>query len=440
MMSNDSMYYPGTLTQMFSEGYAENIYDHKELMPNYLYQAKYAYPDDTATYESVFYAEDFVPFAAFLSQNAYKYTMGYCVRQDFLDKVGMKAEDIVTWDDLETAFKAIKTEIDTVEFPMWVAGTLESTGYWQFACSFDTTSQIVSISLPPAFVKDGKVQLGCVAEGDKGLLEKLNSFYTQGLINPDWQAYIYAALFSARTYNNEVAYQTMSASSIAEANASTADPNCNWVPIMKPLQTKDQVLHIGNAGARTSAGNLAFACKNHDLELCMKWVDFHYAPNGWELFSYGPEGLVCEKVDGKWRNTDWALNNPDGIPFSGLMAVYTVGSLVEAGMAAFDVSMLNDSSEMAYYAIDAWTSWMDTHYDKAYLYPTGARLSEEQDEELGKYQGDVITYIVENYSAFIVGNKPLSEFDAYIAQANTLGLQEILAVYQECYDDYLASK
>ena len=325
---------------------------------------------------------------------------------------------------------------------MWVAGTLESTGYGQFNTSFDTTAQIVSISLPPVFVDgNGKVQMGCCAEGDRGLLEKLNSFYKQGLMNPDWQSYIYAALFSARTYGNEVAYQTMSAGSIGEADSYSSDPNCNWVAIQKPLQTADQILHIGNSEGRTSAGSLSFSCKNHDLELCMKWVDYHYSPEGWPLFAYGPEGIVCEKdASGNWKNTDWALNNPDGIPLSGLISVYTVGSLVEAGMAPYNVAMLNPNGELAEAAIQSWTSWMGTHYDKAGNYPTGARLTVEQNEELGKYQGDVITYIVENYSAFLVGNKPLSEWDAYINQLNNMGLNEILAVYQERYDDYLAGK
>ena len=439
IMSNASMYYPGSPLQAIEDEYLVNIYDYKDFMPNYLYEVKNS-GVDAATYEAVFFAEDVVPYAYCLTKNAPQIEMGYCIRQDWLDKLDMKADEIVTWDDLENALGLIKSNIDTCEFPMWLSGTLEATGNWQFN-SFGNLSQIVTISLPPVFLKDGSVVLGCTTDGDRQLVTKLNSFMNAGLINPDWSSYIYAALFSNRTYNNEVAYQTMSAAGIVEANKLTADPNCDWAPIQKPLVTADQVMHVGSIRTRIGAGNVAFAVKNTNLELAMKWMDYRYSPEGWELYAYGPEGKITEiGEDGKRRNTEWALNNPDGIPLSGLVGVYTIGALVEAGISASDVQLLHEGGAKPLAAVASWTTWMNEHYDAADAYPLGARLNSEQQDALRIYSSDIITYIAENFSAFIDGSRNVNEWDDYVATLNTLGLQDILDLYQDAYDDYLAKQ
>ena len=141
---------------MVEDGYFANIFDFAEYMPNYLYQATYANPSDRDTYESVFYSDDVVPVAWLLWSTDIVVDTGYCVRQDWLDKIGKKAEDIVTWDDLEETLLQIKSVIDTCEFPMWLSSMIEINNYWQFN-SFDNLSVITTINLPPIILdKNGK--------------------------------------------------------------------------------------------------------------------------------------------------------------------------------------------------------------------------------------------------------------------------------------------
>ena len=49
-------------------------------------------------------------------------------------------------------------------------------------------------------------------------------------------------------------------------------------------------------------------------------------------------------------------------------------------------------------------------------------------------------YIAENYGNFLVGNTSFDAWDTYQATLDQLGRQEVLAVYQEAYDDYMARK
>ncbi len=438
MVCYATAYYPGTPAQMVEDGYFANIYDHKDWMPNYLYQSKWADPEDKATYEAVFYEEELVPIAWSMFEGPGVTDTGYCVRQDMLDKVGLKAEDLKTWDDFYSAIKTVKNEIDTVEFPLWLSSMIETGNYWQFN-SFENISVITTIAIPPVYFRDGEMTIGCTSEGDKQFAEFMSKLFAEKLVNPDWQGYFFGMAFMPHTLNNETFWQSLGAGSIVDTNNQCTDPNCNWVPVQKPLVTEDQVIHAGTIRSRTATGNCCFASKNTDLELCMKWYDYRYSPAGWELFAYGPEGLVVEKgADGVRRNTEWALSNPDGIDLSGLLSLYTASRMVEGGLCAYDAQLLNDSGSIALDAIDFWTKIDEEHFDKTGCLPVGVRLSTDQSEEVGKYRADLITYVAETFASFVDGSAPLSEWDNYQKTLDQLGRNEVLAVYQEAYEDYLA--
>ena len=438
MMHYATAYYPGTPLQMVEDGYFVNVLDYKDCVPNYLYQSKYKYPDDRATYEAVFYEEDVIPAVWSLSKDPIVTDVGWGVRADMLAKIGKKPEDLKTWDDFHEALVGIKSAIDSVEFPMWVSSMIESNHYWQFN-SFENISVVTLIDLPMFYYRDGELVMGCSSEGDRQFAEYMSGLFAEKLVNPDWQAYFFATFYD-KTYNNETFWQGIQPT-YKDTNAKTADPNCDWQPVGKPLVTEDQVVHAGTVRNRTSAGNICIATKNHDVELCLKWCDFRFAPNGWELFAYGPEGLIIEKLpDGTRRNTEWALNNPDGMEMAGLISIYTSSRMTEALLTVLDTQYLNENGKFALEAVEFWTEFDRQHYDRAGALPVGVRLSTEQSEECNKYRADIITFVAEQYSSFIDGSKPISEWDAYQKQLDQMGRQEVLALYREAIEDYNAKR
>ena len=439
IMTNAISYYPGTPVEMVEEEYFVNIYDYRELMPNYLYHSTYAYPNDVDTHTSVFYYEDFIPVVYCMSIVSGEMIGGFCFRGDYLDKVGLKSEEIVTWDDLEDALTRLKVGIDTVEYPMWIAQTIEMQKYWQFV-SLDSMTAISSSALPPMYVKDGEIKFGCTTPEDKVLMTKLSDWYSKGLINPDWAGYTIPADFSDHMNNSEIAYQYQGATTLRDAIVHNIDPNCTWVVAQKPLLEPNQKIHIGNSLGRTGTGNCSFATKNNNLELCMKWIDYRYSPEGYELYTYGPEGVVCyTDENGERHNTEFALNNPDGLALSWLVFIYSMDAFVDPALADTNTKLFNPDGDMARAAIAEWTEWLHEHYDAAWLYPKGARLTSEQSEELGEYRSNVVTYIAENFTSFMDGSKSLDEYDSYVESVYDIGLREIIEIYQTCYDDYMAS-
>jgi len=430
-------FYNGTPIEMVEDGYFVNIYDYRQYMPNYLYQTTYLYPEDKDTHDSVFYYEDFIPAAYGLNVKIGESIGGFCFRQDWLDEVNMVTDDIVTWDDFYDALTRVKSVIDSCEYPLWLSQTLEMAKYWQFQ-SFGSLTAIPTTSLPAVYIKDGKVQLGCTTNEDKALMEKLNEFYKAGLINPDWSGYALPADFTNHTSNNEIACQYHGATGLADAKKMSVDPGCNWQPIQKPLLSEDQILHVGNSKGRVATGNCSFAAKNTNLELAMKWIDYRYSPEGWELYAYGPEGVVCyTDENGERHNTDWAVNNPDGLQLTWLVFIYSLDAFVEPGITTTENKLLHPGGEPARKAITYWTDWLNEHYDASGVYPVGARLTLEQSETLKGVRTDVVTFIAENFSSFLDGSKSFSEWDSYVEGLNNIGLKTIIDVYQEAYEAYL---
>jgi putative aldouronate transport system substrate-binding protein len=117
--------------------------------------------------------------------------------------------------------------------------------------------------------------------------------------------------------------------------------------------------------------------------------------------------------------------------------LYGINSLaehgLEDGMRKYAYPGGERLVEMHYY-------WNDYDYDGAYKWPIGVSFTQEQTDEVNKYLSDLTTYISENYLGFLDNSKPLSEWDEYVAGLYQLGWAEVLAVYQEAYDAYIAEQ
>ena len=56
--------------------------------------------------------------------------------------------------------------------------------------------------------------------------------------------------------------------------------------------------------------------------------------------------------------------------------------------------------------------------------------TEEELDTIDTYSSDIETYTSENYLLFITGARDLSEFDSYVATLESMGINEIRAIYQ----------
>jgi putative aldouronate transport system substrate-binding protein len=267
----------------------------------------------------------------------------------------------------------------------------------------------------------------------------LNQWFADGLIDPSWTSYDNNTMFTDKITTSQVGYVYMSPGEVSGYEMTTTDsPDCQWVPIHKPLLTPDQTVHVGGEKARIFYGSAIVSQKCENIPLAVTWIDWRYSPEGYMVVSYGPEGTLWEKDEnGNMVATESALNAPDALPFAWACMLYGLNALAEPGMEATARKYIVPGGDRLL-AMHAF--WDDYNYDGAYKWPTGAKFTEDQTEEMNQYSSDIITYISENYTAFVDGSKPLSEWDAYVSQLRSLGVDRVIEIYQEAYDTFMASQ
>ena len=66
----------------------------------------------------------------------------------------------------------------------------------------------------------------------------------------------------------------------------------------------------------------------------------------------------------------------------------------------------------------------------------------EENEEIAQYEQDFLTYAQETALKFMTGSLELNDanWDDYVATCESMGINEIIAVYQNAYDQYLAGE
>lgn len=111
---------------------------------------------------------------------------GVVTRGDLLDKIGMKKEDIKTFDDWDKMLRGMK-EQDGVIAPLAlsVIGDMGISNVIGAGFGIDATYENGSYVGLPLFVVDGEIQFGFLTDAYDRYLETLSTWYRDGLIIQD---------------------------------------------------------------------------------------------------------------------------------------------------------------------------------------------------------------------------------------------------------------
>ncbi len=431
IMSHGITYYGKSIKDAIDEEWFANIYDYKEYAPNYFYQVK-ALDNDTVT-NSVYYDKTTVGwFYGILTDPTP--TTGWCVREDYLDDLGLTWKDIVTYDDIHDMLTRFKVELG-VDWPMEVFQGIEMVpGY--FASGYNTATLLNAYGMPYTKVIDGKIQFTLTTEDDKAAVSMLSQWYQEGLIDPGWPGYIGNDDMMNYITNGETAYVSMTPSQINDYIIQSPDPDTRWTSLTRPVLYEGQKLMYGQSLSYLTYGTSSLSAKCENLPLAITWCDWFYSQEGHEYSSWGPEGIVWEyDENGEKTLTDFVLHHPEGLGAQWVLLMYSANNLGDATLFSQARSYAYDGGREL---LEMTQRWVIDGYEGEYDVPTGFRLTDDESEQLNTYTGDLATYINENYSAFFVGERPMSEWDSYIDGMNAMGMNEVLNIYQTAFDAFLA--
>jgi hypothetical protein len=129
-----------------------------------------------------------------------------------------------------------------------------------------------------------------------------------------------------------------------------------------------------------------------------------------------------------------ALNSPMGEGVSTKLYKYTWFDGV--GMGDFKRLWQGFIGTPAEAALDAYNVWNKDSND--YMLPAALTMTAEEGQEYSTTYGDIRTYVYEMIPQFIIGSKPISDFDSFVNQVKSMGIDRCIGIQQNALDRYNA--
>lgn len=408
---------------------AEIIYDlaqYKDLMPNY-----FSIVDGNEQYAKETYTDDGAMGLAYCLNSKQVIESGLVMRQDWLEELGMEAP--VTYEDFEDVLKAMH---DAYGGTLWLS-YLGDDITKSFSAGFGITA--FNLGSETYFQQvDGQVQFCPLEEGYLEYVTLMNQWYQDGLLYPDFVSGTSTTTCDPSLMaNGTISMVSCPAGFIEQFYAVAGDENFELVASARPVKQEGDVIHQGSAVGMTSTNGFSIATSISDddpnFEILLKWLDYWYTQEGSDLANYGVEGVSYNRnEDGTVEFTELMTNNPDGLAFNLCMNRYVL----------FVGSFVNDNTRTAVNYNDKQAEsveiWTESAGDGAYVYPMAISMTAEESEEFSSAYSDIATYVESQTLGFITGSVPLSEYDSFCDTIESMGIDDLTEIYQNCLDRYNA--
>jgi len=347
---------------------------------------------------------------------------GLMIRKDWLDDLGLDVPH--TASEWETVLQGFKDEKGAVA-PL---GMINGIGWYGggYNCSAGTFGSFS--------VRDGKVVYNDISDDTRAFVKLLNGWYEKGLIDQDYTSKPFSFGDPAMIASGQTgAWMAMYTTADTYA-AMSDDPDFEVVGVLPPMPDNGEqgklgfaFSYISNAGTSISAD-----CKNK--EVAMAWLNYLFTEEGSLLANYGIEGdtyVIGE--DGEPQFTEKMTNNPEGMTLATAMSYYTNPS----SFMPCDYAWYRELAGVPQSAIDMCDFWAGQTAE--YNMPSAVSLTSEELREYSSIYTDINTQVSTVINQFVTGVKDVdTEWDAYVAEINSMGIDRCIEIYQGAYDRYMS--
>lgn len=335
---------------------------------------------------------------------------GPVIRRDLLDKIHMDVPR--TPDELYVVLKKFKEELN-VKYPMVmnvdsrrIPGPGFSTG-WGIA------------GTDMYYGKDGQWHFAPYDENFNNMLNDLQKWYAEGLIDPEFAAR------DSKTVESAIALGDVGffagGYNIKNLNISGQAANPEYllerIPFLTPKRGEKIFLTSGSRVYETQASIVART--KYPVE-CIKWLDYMYSPEGSEMCNYGVKGKTYTvEADGTKKYTDFFKNNPDGTPINDMEYLWLrvdAPYYKETRRAILGGIAEDDDNEAEIWNTDV--EWLETS-------PILRFTTAQMDENTTCWQ-DINTYAPQGITKRIMGMNDADSWETYKQKMKDFGMEKIL--------------
>lgn len=398
------------------DGIIIDLYDDlKEYAPNYW---NILTSDDNA-YMTMRTQSGYMGCIAQLLKKAGTENQGMIVRKDWLEASGVGSLD--TMDQYE-------------QYLTYCKDNYGAYAYLQYE-GLDTDWGSAFNITPGAFnVVDGKVVHSFTTDAFKDYLTKMNDWYKKGLFNDDF--YNDTDITTVRTdmANDLCSFVDGSAegmSNIFDMNPENASMELKATAYPKTDGVDE--IHVGfESKLIKNSDTWAISTACDDPIPLLKLVNWLYSEEGQQMYNWGEEGVAFEyDENGQPQWTDLVVNNPDGLNFMFASYLYAtgVGSVYFPGVYDMEKGFYSYNDDQLE-AVDTLASLTDG----ANNMPAYVSLDNAEQDRYNSVATDLDTYANGMILKFILGDEPMSNYQAFLDTCMDMGLQQMTDIYQGAYD------
>lgn len=154
----------------------------------------------------------------------------------------------------------------------------------------------------------------------------------------------------------------------------------------------------------------------------MRYLNWFYSDEGSDILSWGKEGETYETIDGKKQ---FILEN-EADNAQTLYGFKTTGTYTRIDPESIDASISEEQAATTDFII----SNIYPHLDPT-LY---LEFSADDSAIKADLETSLNTFVEENLQKFIIGQRPMSEWDQFRAELSELPVEELLALYEKEYN------
>ena len=355
-------------------------------------------------------------FAWFRGDESLMCWQGPQIRKDLLGQAGLDIpETIAEWDAALRAFQSMG-----VEYPLSVQGRKV-----YFSGAYGVGDEY--------YQENGIVKYGPIEPGFEEYIKQMNTWYMEGLLDPDF------FVQDTKAYESKI-----TAGQVGAYFASVGGGMGKYLPVLKQQNpsaelsgTKYPVLQKGDTprfGQKDFAyypmTSVSISTQSKHVEDLVQFLDYGYSEEGHMLYNFGIEGVSYKMEDGYPKYTELITKNTDGLSMQHAMSQYMAsayGGPFVQDKRYFEQYMPYDEQK------EAVALWMQ-HDDRQRM-PQLDYTSEES-ERLTSRNTAVVSLVDENILKFITGQRPMTEWDSFMEQVKQCGIDEVLSIQQKALERY----
>ena len=160
--------------------------------------------------------------------------------------------------------------------------------------------------------------------------------------------------------------------------------------------------------------------KKERIENALRFVDWMYTDEACELLSWGKQGETYEVADGEKQFILEGDEQPQN-----KYGVGTYGLYERLDTAANEAMYSREQVEACHQVL----SYLEPRSNPSGWMP----LNSEEESEAAVIKDDLKAYVTENLSKFLLGQRPMSEWDAFLAGVDEMNAPRLLEIYDAAY-------